>query len=190
MTRQISQCERQLGLHDVAMAQFDLRLQLQETAMYNGVLMWKIKNYAQRKRDAISGNVLSLYSQPFYTSRCGYKMCARVYLNGDGTGKGTHMSFFFALMKGDYDSLLPWPFKQKVTLMLLDQVSGEKVLADSFKPDPNSSSFFKPTKEMNVASGCPTFVSQSVLEGNRSPYIKDDILFLKVMVDTSDLYGP
>lgn len=37
-----------------------------------------------------------------------------MYLNGDGAGKGTHMSLFFVVMKGDYDALLPWPFRHKV----------------------------------------------------------------------------
>lgn len=50
----------------------------------------------------------------FYTAKYGYKVCLRVYLNGDGTGKGTHVSLFFVVMKGDYDALLPWPFRHKV----------------------------------------------------------------------------
>lgn len=58
------------------------------------------------------------YSPPnpaaFYTSRYGYKMCLRVYLNGDGTGRGTHLSLFFVVMKGPNDALLRWPFNQKV----------------------------------------------------------------------------
>jgi len=29
-------------------------------------------------------------------------------------GKGTHVSLFFVVMKGDYDALLPWPFRHKV----------------------------------------------------------------------------
>ena len=44
----------------------------------------------------------------------GYKMCARLYLNGDGMGKGTHVSLFFVVMRGAYDALLKWPFRQKV----------------------------------------------------------------------------
>ena len=48
--------------------------------------MWKIQDYGRRRSEAISGKTLSLYSQPFYTSRYGYKMCARIYLNGDGMG--------------------------------------------------------------------------------------------------------
>lgn len=50
----------------------------------------------------------------FYTAKYGYKVCLRIYLNGDGTGKGTHVSLFFVVMKGDYDALLPWPFRHKV----------------------------------------------------------------------------
>jgi hypothetical protein len=38
----------------------------------------------------------------------------RLYLNGDGVGKGTHISLFFVIMKGEYDLLLSWPFKHKV----------------------------------------------------------------------------
>lgn len=53
-------------------------------------------------------------SPAFYTSRYGYKMCLRVYLNGDGTGRGTHLSLFFVVMKGPNDALLRWPFNQKV----------------------------------------------------------------------------
>ena len=82
------------------MAEMDLRFQLLETASYDGTLVWKIRDYERRKRDAVNGRTLSLYSQPFYSSRFGYKMCARVYLNGDGMGKTTHMSLFFVVMRG------------------------------------------------------------------------------------------
>lgn len=50
----------------------------------------------------------------FYTSKYGYKMCLRIYLNGDGTGRGSHLSLFFVVMRGLSDALLKWPFNQKV----------------------------------------------------------------------------
>ena len=177
---QIKQQDQQLTVCNVRMAEMDLRFQCLETANYEGVLIWKICDYRRRKREAREGNTLSLYSQPFYTSRYGYKMCARVYLNGDGMGKGTHLSLFFVVMKGDYDPLLSWPFSQKVTLTLLDVQGGRKDLSDTFRPDPSSSSFQKPVNEMNVASGCPLFVAQSVLESE--PYLKNDTIFIKVTV--------
>ncbi|KAJ8362580.1 hypothetical protein AAFF_G00367920 [Aldrovandia affinis] len=40
-------------------------------------------------------------------------MSLQLYLNGDGTGRGTHLSLFFMVMRGKYDALLKWPFSQK-----------------------------------------------------------------------------
>jgi TNF receptor-associated factor 3 len=177
---------RQLGLQDARLAELDLRFQILETMNYEGVLLWKIMNYQRRKQEAVSGKTLSLYSSPFFTSRYGYKMCARVYLNGDGMGKGTHFSIFFVVMQGEYDALLQWPFRQKVTFMILDQSGSRRHLTDSFKPDPNSSSFKRPLAEMNIASGCPLFVSQSILEPSGN-YVRDDTLFVKIIVDTNGL---
>ncbi|XP_053700477.1 TNF receptor-associated factor 3 isoform X1 [Synchiropus splendidus] len=185
---QLNRHDDMLSVHEIRLADMDLRFQVLETASYNGTLIWKIRDYKRRKQEAVASKTLSLYSQPFYTGYFGYKMCARIYLNGDGMGKGTHLSLFFVVMRGEYDALLPWPFKQKVTLMLMDQGPARKHLADAFKPDPNSSSFRRPSAEMNIASGCPLFVSQSVLENGT--YIKDDTLFIKVTVDTSDLPDP
>ena len=91
--------DRVVGQHDVRLSELDLRCQCLETANYDGLLIWKINDYKERKRQAVEGQVLSLYSQPFYTSRYGYKMCARVYLNGDGAGRNTHLSLFFVVMQ-------------------------------------------------------------------------------------------
>ena len=163
----------------------ELRLQLLERATYNGILLWKIDDFARRKREAVDGVTLSLYSTPFYTSRHGYKMCARIYLNGDGLGKGTHLSFFFVIMRGPFDALLTWPFKQKVMLTLINQ-AGKKHVTDHFRPDPQSSSFQRPgRKEMNIASGCPMFIRiEHLMNGG---FIKDDSIFLRIVVDTADL---
>ena len=163
----------------------ELRIQLLERATYNGVLVWKIDEFERRKREAMEGVTMSLYSTPFYTGRHGYKMCARIYLNGDGLGKNTHMSFFFVVMRGPIDDLLPWPFKQKVTLTLINQ-AGKKHVTDSFRPDPHSSSFQRPgRREMNIASGCPMFIRQEHLQNGG--FVKDDCIYIRVVVDTTDL---
>ncbi|XP_076464365.1 TNF receptor-associated factor 3-like [Babylonia areolata] len=180
---QLSGHDRQIQVQDVRMAEMDLRFQLLETASYDGTLIWKIKDYTQRKRDAVNGRTLSLYSQPFYSHRFGYKFCARVYLNGDGMGKTTHLSLFFVIMRGENDALMRWPFRQKVTLTLLDQSPEKRHLSDSFIPDTVSSSFQRPTSEMNVATGCPLFVSHTVLENESNGFLKQDTIFIRILVD-------
>ena len=123
----------------------------------------------------------------FYPSySTGYKMCARIYLNGDGMGKGTHVSLFFVVMRGNYDALLKWPFRQKVTLTFLDQNNREHVL-DAFRPDPTSSSIKRPVTEMNIASGCPLLLPLTTLDNPAHGYIKDNTAFIKIIVSVDDL---
>ena len=85
------------------------------TSTYNGSFIWKIPDVRRKFRDAKLGHVCSIYSPPFYTSKTGYKMCVRCYLNGDGLGEGQYLSLFFVIMKGEYDALLLWPFDGKVS---------------------------------------------------------------------------
>jgi TNF receptor-associated factor 3 len=184
---QFSAQDRVLATHDIKLAEHSLRLDMMDCKNTDGVLLWKITEIRRRRRDAVSGKTPSIYSQPFYTSMSGYKMCARLYLNGDGMGRGTHLSLFFVVMRGEYDSLLPWPFQHKVTLVLIDQ-EGQRHISDTFRPDPSSSSFMKPRNEMNVASGCPLFVSLSTLDSGG--YIRDDCLFIKIVVDTANVSRP
>ena len=113
----------------------------------------------------------------------GYKMCARLYLDGNGVGKGRYMSLFFALMKGPYDPILPWPFTHRVTLRLLDQ-SGQGIHEQGeFMPDPTSPSFQQPRSEMNVATGCPLFISLGELERRKGDFMRDNTMFIKIDVE-------
>ena len=150
------------------------------------IFNWKIPKVHQEK--LAEENVL--YSPPFYTEQnTGYKLCLFLYMDGDGSGKGTHLSFL-ALMRGEYDALLTWPFRQTVTLMLLDQDKQQNNIAKWFKPDPvecdaNSLSLFQPSphSEMNVAFSCPKFALLSILEN--PCYIKNDTMTLRCIVNTA-----
>lgn len=165
----------------------DFRLSLMENSNFDGTMVWKIPEFSRRTEDARTGKYTSIFSLPFFSSRYGYKMCLRLYILGDGIGKGTHMSLFFVLMKGEFDSLLEWPFTHKVTLKIFNQ-GGAKHVMDIFQPDPLSSSFQKPKSDMNVASGCPRFISMKELRNDG--FIKNDTIFIKVKVDTTTIRHP
>ena len=181
--RRIESIEHTLALRNVTLADLEEYIRQQEFSSYDGQLLWKITEFARRRNEAVSGTQVSFYSPCFYTDRYGYKMCARIYLNGAGMGRGTHISVFFVVMRGQYDAILRWPFREKVTFMLLDQDNVEDVI-DAFRPDPNSSSFQRPRRETNIASGCPIFCSLTELSNHA--YVRDDTMFLKVIVDTID----
>ncbi|XP_073409510.1 TNF receptor-associated factor 5 isoform X2 [Dendrobates tinctorius] len=185
---QSSKHDVQINFHKAQLSSNEERFRLLEGTCYNGKLIWKITDYERKKKEAVEGRVVSIYSQHFYTSRCGYRLCARAYLNGDGSGKGSFLSLYFVVMRGEFDSLLSWPFKQKVTLILIDQSGKKNHIVDVFKADPHSSSFKRPEGETNIASGCPRFVSHTQMENPKNAcFIKDDTIFIKVAVDLTDL---
>ena len=172
--RWMQSIEHELTLRNVTLADLEGYVRQQEFSSFDGQLLWKITEFSRRKNEAVSGQKVSFYSPCFFTSRYGYKMCARIYLNGDGAGRGTHISVFFGVLPSQYDASLRWPFSQKVTFMLLDQDFVSHITA-SFIPDPNSHSF----------QGCPMFCSLEEL--NSHAYVRDDVMFVKVIVDTTGL---
>lgn len=156
----------------------ELKQQLSENTSYNGRMLWKIDSLTYRMQQAVTGKVTALHSAPCFTSRYGYKFCGRLYPNGDGMGRCSHLSLFMVVMKSEYDNLLEWPFNKHVMFKLINQKDYSKSIEESFLPDGASSSFRKPTKEMNVAAGCPLFLSKEKLlnEG----FIKDDSIFIEI----------
>lgn len=175
----LKQHEKQLTITDLRFVDMDLKISLLQTASYDGVLMWKLCDYSRRKHEAINKKTVSLYSQPFYTSLHGYKLCARTFLNGDGVGIGTHVSLFIVIMKGEYDILLKWPFDHTIKFSVVNQNGGEDV-THIFRPDITSRSFIRPENEMNIAMGCPMMIERSKLETRE--FLKDDVIFLKAEV--------
>ena len=164
-------------IHADHVNELDLRLDLLRASTFNGSFLWRIPDIQRRRKDAVDGKTISLYSPPFYTGRNGhgYKMCIKAYFNGDGIGYNTHVSLFFALMKGEYDPLLIWPFDHEVALIMVDQDQKNHIV-QAFKPSPDSSSFQRPKSEMNIASGFPKFVELKVL--NDDSFVKDDVLYI------------
>ena len=184
--RRFERNEHQLALHEIQLSEQNLQIQMLESTSYNGVYLWKIDQYSRRFQEALSGKTVSLYCPPFYVGRFGYKVCARLYPNGDGMGKGTHVSVFFVIMRGEYDALLPWPFAQKVHFRIIDQ-DGIRDANDAFRPNADSSSFKKPTSDMNIASGCPKLLSHANIR--QGGYVKNDTMFVRINVDMETLQG-
>ena len=149
------------------------------------IFKWNIKEFARKMRES-GGSISSagVHDSPvFRTGQTGYEMCARVYLNGDGQGKGSHVSFYIALHKGSCDDLLRWPFRQKVILTLEDQEKGTAHLVEPLSIDPGSVSFQKPQAkgQVNRAYGCPRFVARARLRDD-SCFVAEDTAVFKVVV--------
>ncbi|CAF1236819.1 unnamed protein product [Didymodactylos carnosus] len=79
------------------------------------------------------------------------------------------------------------PFDFKVTFCLYDQSGQQRHIIDSFRPDTNSNSFQRPRSEMNIASGIPKFFPLSMIIRDDNHYIKNDTMFIKCLIDFSDI---
>ena len=111
-------------------------------------------------------------SPPYYTHIGGYKFCLEVYPNGDGSGKGTHLSVYARLMEGEHDDELEWPFEGRITVKLLNQKTNNRHYRRLFV-------FNGQTNRV----GFTEFISHTDLSYNpttNTEYLQDDCLRLRV----------
>ena len=133
------------------------------------------------------------FSDPVYSHFGGYKMCLKVYANGDALMKGTHVSVYVYLMQGYNDDNLKWPLKGTIKVSLLNQLEdGQHHTKEPWSLTDNVPEGTKrrvTDGERTVHGwGYTGFVRQQDLmyrRGRICQYLKDDALFFRV-----DLFEP
>lgn len=150
---------------------------------YNGHFTWKISGVDRERKKALAYPSTPLLSPPWYTHPDGYKLCTHLYLNGNGTRVGSHISVFLSVMKGEYDQSLSWPLIGRMSFFLLDLDQKHFPIVQTLYSDRKSLSFQRPppNSDMNIASGCPDFAPVSILENIK--YVNDDEMFIKCIMD-------
>ena len=147
--------------------------------------VWKISNFQQTLKKAKEGKGERINSAQFCTAPQGYKLYVGLYPNGHGIGKGTNLSVYVYILKGEYDAILPWPCTKEVIFTIIDQqenlVDRENIKKSVRFPKENTKISGRPTG-LNNGYGCPKLASHEEL-GTRK-YVVDDTLFLRV--DISD----
>ncbi|CAI8057731.1 TNF receptor-associated factor 3, partial [Geodia barretti] len=187
MTSAVDKLNQSIPRYDSILEELNLKIEIMEVKSTTGVYIWKVNELQRRYQDARIGKTVSLYSPPFYTTIHGYRLCLRCYLYGDGQGKGTHISLFVVLMRGEYDDLLAWPFSHRVSLSLINQdhpLSPEKAITHKFVPNSDSSSFQKPKDTFNIASGFPEFAPLNII--SNPSFVKNDTIYFRVKLDSPD----
>ena len=142
------------------------KLQKSETA-----LKFKLINFQKTK------NKDGCVQSPSYnTSPQGYHLALKVYPNGHESGRGTHVSVFAAVLKGEYDAQLKWPLIGQVTFTLLNQLEDK----NHFQRKGNL------TADVKERAGLLDFIPHSALGYNplkNTQYLKDDTLYFRMSVE-------
>ena len=139
-----------------------------------------IQQFTQHKE-----NNDELYTEPFYTGRGGYKMTLCVYPNGCGSSRGTHVSVFICLMKGENDGNLPFPISGIFTVQLMNwkgnnQHSTEKcIMFDDSTPIECREQVI--TGDRADGWGKVDFISHDELKSTSSrEYLKEDMMCFRI----------
>ena len=126
------------------------------------------------------------WSAPFYTSPRGYRMCLNVCPAGYGSGKGTHVSIFGYLRKGDYDDELNWPFTADVVVDILNwkENHGHHRVVLQFNEDSVGNARTRVYDDNNVAanaSGNAKAIEISTILSSLHPqYLLEDCVHIKI----------
>ena len=126
-------------------------------------------------------------SRPFYSAPGGYKLCLRVCANGRSLGKGTHVSAYVHLMKGENDDQLHWPFEDDVALRILNWKSDENHVIKTipFKGAEVKNKERVTSREVASSGRGPSkFLSHILLYGTNNElvqYLNMDCLCLQVL---------
>ena len=141
-------------------------------------LEFKLTDYRKKKE-----NNAIVQSPSYYTSPSGYRMAIRVYVNGEGPGKGTHVSVFPFIIRGRYDAQLKWPLIGDITFTLVNQ----KENMNHYQAIVNLTA--SNNAQVGLSWGKGQFISHSALYNfpvkNRQ-YLKDDTLHFRMSLKLAD----
>ena len=160
-----------------------------KNALLSSNEVFKLMQFSQKKEENEDWNSLG-----FYTSPGGYKMKLNVCPNGDGNGKGKHVSCFICLMPGEYDDTLEWPFQGEVTIELLNQLEDKN--HKEYTTHYNESVPEECKQRVGARSkgwGKTRLITHSKLEHNpitNCQYLKDDSLYFRISVKATSKTKP
>ena len=111
----------------------------------------------------------------------------RIFLKGVNGGDGRHIGLFVGMMKGEYDTVLEWPFCGRISLTIKDQstdVHGfRNDISGTFMVNRNLGAFQKPAA---ADSGYTTLYGYAefapVATVCNPKYSKDDTVMVKIEI--------
>ena len=157
---------------------------LQHTPGYSP-FVWKIPNSEAVCKRLMTKEQKALFSEPFYLFSYGYKLrikmeCTEILFFGPFSRR-FDFSLYLNVVPGEFDSLLSWPFKEKVRVTLIDQEPCQEIRENISRViDFQKQGFPCPRqfKEISRDYGFRDFVDRDALR-SRS-YIRNDTIFIMI----------
>ena len=149
---------------------------------YTTPIYFRISKFSEHKRED-----KTMYSPSFYSSQGGYRLLLGVAPNGNGPGRGTHISIFAYLEKGDNDSSLTWPFRGSVIVDLINQLEDKNHLRFVINfPEDDDASGRVVDRERSSGWGKKHLIAHNQLgkvPGKNIQFLRNDTLFFRIDVE-------
>lgn len=150
--------------------------------------VWKLHPYSNLKRATATSRNGPLSSGVLSINKPGYSVALVADVCRPVVGKATapHLALKMRIHKGDYDDLLPWPFANKIRLVLVNQIDEAKSLR--FELDPSTAHnaeecLKKPAQDrLNPMFGYSQLIPIPLLENERKGYLLRNCVVLKFSV--------
>ena len=129
------------------------------------------------------------YSPPFTTSPQGFRFCLKVCANGDSSGKGSHLSIYAHIMKGQHDDHLQWPFTGTIIIELLNWLEDKYHYKKTLSIDTNMNLVRVTKGEYGNGRGYHQSISQSFLNSStvtNPQYLYQDCIRVRVQAIAND----
>lgn len=144
----------------------------------SGQYLWSITDFSKKVEAMKSGDKRLYFSEGFYTSPTGYKICGRINLspiNGD------QLSLLIHLMQSPHDCALDWPFTGRIHLAIIHPTNSELSVKETMMSRPDLDSFKRPQREINTkAFGYPQFIF--INDIIKKGFLIDDTLLVKIHI--------
>jgi len=144
----------------------------------NGRYLWCIDHIHELFQYAkIASEPMHVTLPSFYTSKYGYKLALKLYLNGDKTARNTHLSLYVTIMHDDgslHSSL--------ITLYLCDTSSNNDHIVYTLIPDINSECCQQPRLDKNQSIKISEFCPLSLVFDKDYGYVNEDTMFIEAFL--------
>ncbi|KAL3175443.1 hypothetical protein MRX96_040194 [Rhipicephalus microplus] len=149
------------------------------------VHIWKLQPYHDLKTAAMT-SAETISSGTLYINTPGYHVEFTVGFGSGSTASPPHLSFKCQICPGQYDDMLPWPFKNKIIVVLVNQL--EEQARRSFEMDAASAEHAmeclkKPESgQRNPKFGVSQIISVPLLENVKKGFLSQNCVVFKIIV--------
>ena len=187
------------GVHSQYFLLYDKILQLEPGN--SDVFIWKIPlvkfvfdsaNVARPSSDPLIEPATSFSSPIFRTHPHGYNFFIKLYPYGIEPATGKCASVLFALIPGDFDNLLQWPFTKTIHIGIRDQLDPMNTWTKTILPDKDPA-YKKPTR--STKTGVATiliinFIPHSKLFSETEGFLIDGASFTEINFSDPSVLKP